>query len=124
MPKTEVFTDIYLLSHLEHESHKERWFARIAQITVWTVWTRFPRHATDPPPVSTHPPRDFATPTQARDEFLGFDDDGCAWPKFCLKSIWPRWQQAVVRFNGAYVANFLNQTCHRRERALTGWITL
>jgi hypothetical protein len=24
MPKTEVFTDIYLLSHLEHESHKER----------------------------------------------------------------------------------------------------
>jgi hypothetical protein len=47
---------------------------------------------------------------------LGFDDDGCAWPKFCLKSIWPRWQQAVVRFNGAYVANFLNQTCHRRER--------
>jgi hypothetical protein len=24
MPKTEVFTDTYLLSHLEHESHKER----------------------------------------------------------------------------------------------------
>jgi hypothetical protein len=24
MPKTEVFTDINLLSHLEHESHKER----------------------------------------------------------------------------------------------------
>ena len=24
MPKTGVFTDIYLLSHLEHESHKKR----------------------------------------------------------------------------------------------------
>jgi len=24
MPKTDVFTDIYLLSHLEQESHKKR----------------------------------------------------------------------------------------------------
>jgi hypothetical protein len=44
--------------------------------------SRYGRYGRDflvtPPtlPLYQHPPRDFATPTQARDEFLGFDDDG------------------------------------------------
>jgi hypothetical protein len=45
MPKTDVFTVTYLLSHPEHESHKKRSFTPISLITVWTVWMRFPRHA-------------------------------------------------------------------------------
>jgi len=45
MPKTDVFTVTYLLSHLEHESYKKRSFTPISLITVWTVWMRFPRHA-------------------------------------------------------------------------------
>jgi hypothetical protein len=45
MPKTDVFTVTYLLSHLEHESHKKRSFTAISLITVWTVWMRFPGNA-------------------------------------------------------------------------------
>ena len=50
MPKTDVFTDIYLLSHLEHESHKKRCFTPIGLITVWTVWIRFCAYTTRVPP--------------------------------------------------------------------------
>jgi hypothetical protein len=44
MPKTDVFTVTYLLSHLEHKSQKKRRFTLIAMITVWTVWIRFCAH--------------------------------------------------------------------------------
>ena len=47
MPKTDVFTVTYLLSHLERESHKKRSFTPISRITVWTVWMRFPHLATN-----------------------------------------------------------------------------
>lgn len=41
MPKTEVLTSIYVLSHLQHESQKEHGLIRFGVIAVWTVWIRF-----------------------------------------------------------------------------------
>lgn len=38
MPKTEVFTDVYCVSHLEHASHKKLQLTQIGLITVWMVW--------------------------------------------------------------------------------------
>src|SRR5271155_663605 len=58
MPKTDVFTVTYHLSHPEHESHEKRSFTPISLSTVWTVWMRFPRHATNLLLISTRrPPR-------------------------------------------------------------------
>jgi hypothetical protein len=69
MPKTDVFTVTYLLSHLEHESHKKRSFTPISLSTVWTVWMRFPRHATNSSFINTPAPWAFAT---RRDESWAF----------------------------------------------------
>jgi len=74
MPKTDVFTVTYLLSHLEHESQRKQSFTLISLITVWTVWMRFPRHGTNLLP-STSPAPGFR---DAARRVVGFHDDGCA----------------------------------------------
>jgi hypothetical protein len=59
MPKTEVFTGIYLSSHPEHESHKKRSLTPISLITVWTVLDGMDAISSSrqkPPPLSTRLP--------------------------------------------------------------------